>query len=74
MQRPTLVKIVYDMDYVESLKEDGNRGIRKAMAFFVYLHNLEVGQHEAVRYYANVWSVSTATAWAWLKEFDSVID
>jgi len=39
MQRPTLVKIVYDMDYVESLKEDGNRGIRKAMAFFVYLHN-----------------------------------
>ncbi len=72
--RPTLVKLVYDVDYVEELKERGQRGAFKAMAFLFYLHNLELGLHESTRYYADVWSVSKSTSWAWIKEFDSVIN
>ena len=72
-QRITLVKIVYDLDYIEALKEREKGGSFKAMAFLFYLHNLEVGLYESTRYYANVWGVSNSTSWAWLKEFDQAI-
>ena len=68
--RANLIRVTYDMDYVETLRENG--AYTKAMAFLLYLHNLEIGVHESTRYYADACGVSTGTAWAWLKEFNTV--
>ena len=72
-QRPNLAKIVYDMDYMEALTEKGKRGKYKAMAYLYYLHMLEMREDESSQHYADVWKVSKATAWAWIREFDTVI-
>ena len=71
--RPTLVRITYDIDYMEALKENGTRGKHKSMAYLYYLHTLEMREDESSQYYADVWGVCKATAWAWIKEFDTVI-
>ena len=72
--RPTLIRITYDLDYMEELKERGNRAKFKSMAYLYYLHTLEMREDESSQYYADMWKVSKATAWAWVKEFDSVIN
>jgi hypothetical protein len=43
------------------------------MAYLYYVHSLEVREDESSKYYADVWGVSKTTAWAWIKEFDTVI-
>ncbi len=72
--RATLIRITYDMDYMELLKERGNRAKFKSMVYLYYLHTLEMREDESSQYYADVWGVCKATAWAWVKEFDSVIN
>ena len=72
-QRPNLAKIVYDMDYMEALTEKGKRGKYKAMSYLYYLHMLEMREDESSQHYADVWKVSKATAWAWIREFETVI-
>lgn len=69
-----LICITYDVDYVETLKGSGSRGKFKAMAFLSYLHDTELGQHHTSRYYADVWCVSSSTAWAWLNAFRDIAD
>ena len=71
--RPTLVRITYDLDYMEALKERGTRAKYKSMAYLYYLHTLEMREDESSQYYADVWCVSKATAWKWIKEFDEII-
>lgn len=72
--RNNLIRITYDVNYVETLKESGTRGKFKAMAFLSYIHDTELGEHYSSRYYADVWRMSSSTAWAWLKEFRTADD
>ena len=68
--KANLIRITYDAVYVEELKERGTRGKFKAMAFLSYIHDTELGQHYSTRYYADVWGVCNATAWAWINDFN----
>jgi hypothetical protein len=72
--RPTLINIVYNVDYVETLKENGKRGNKKAMAYILYAYNLELGAYHPSRYYADLWCVSKTTVCKWLRDFDEIID
>ena len=62
----------YPTDYIEELKRKGKR--KKARAFFEYWSDMEEGEHNSVRFYANSWEVSVSTAHAWIDEFNREID
>jgi hypothetical protein len=65
---------IYPTDYVEELNNKGLQGRRRAMAFMSYYHDMEVGDHNAVRFYAKAWSVGKSTAQRWMDEFNSEIE
>jgi len=65
---------IYPTDYIEELNNKGLRGRRRAMAFMSYYHDMEVGDHNAVRFYAVAWSVGKSTALRWMDEFNSEIE
>ncbi len=65
-------KIIYNSAYVEDLKELGNH--KKAQAFMIYLHDINLGIFETSRAYAPRWNIGKTTAYHWMKEFDSEID
>lgn len=67
-----LKKIIYNAAYIENLKELGNH--KKAQAFMIYLHDINIGIHETPRAYGLRWGVGKTTAWQWLKDFNKEID
>lgn len=65
----------YPTDYVQQLKrERGIRGRKKARAFMEYWDDMEHGDHNSERFYANSWDTSNRTAHIWIKEFMQEID
>lgn len=70
MMNPT--KIIYNSAYVEYLKAQGNH--KKAQAFMIYLHDINLGIYETSRAYSPRWNIGKTTAHHWMKEFDSEID
>ena len=65
---------VYPIDYINELHQGGIRGRKKAMAFMSYWHDMELGEHNSIAFYAKIWNVSKSTAWTWIKEFSEEID
>lgn len=65
-------KIIYNAAYVEELKELGNH--KKASAFLIYLHDINIGIHETKGTYSPRWGVGKTTAWQWIKDFNEEID
>jgi len=62
------------LDYTQELKRKGIRGRRKAMAFKDYLEDVEMGDFNSERFYAEAWSVSKTAARNWIAEFKEEID
>lgn len=58
--------------YTDTLRNKGHRG--KARAFWEYHYDMEKGEHNAVRFYAKSWGVSTSTSHAWIEDFKQQID
>lgn len=65
-------KIIYNSDYVEDLKEYGKH--KKAAAYMIYLHDINLGVYENSRTYAPRWNVGNSTAFKWIKDFNNEID
>lgn len=63
---------IYPIDYVNELMRDGKR--KRAMAFMSYWHDMEMGDHHSVGFYASAWNVSKSTAWDWIREFKHECD
>jgi len=61
-------------DYVLELKQKGIAGRRKAMAFADYIDDIERGDFNSIRFYANAWNVGKSTAERWIKNFKDEID
>ena len=72
--RPALIRITYDLEYIEELKERGVRAKRKAVAYMLYAYNVKLKQRYSIRYYAEIWDIGKTTACNWIKEFDGVIN
>ena len=65
----------YPTDYVQQLKRERSiRGRKKARAFMEYWDDMEHGDHNSERFYANSWDTSNRTAHIWIKEFMQEID
>jgi hypothetical protein len=65
----------YPTDYVQELKYSrGEKGRKKARAFMEYWDDMEHGEHNAIRFYAKSWDVSSSTSHGWIEEFDKEID
>jgi hypothetical protein len=62
------------LDYTQELKSKGLNGRRKAMAFKDYLEDVEMGDFNSERFYAEAWRVSKTTARNWVLEFREEID
>jgi len=62
----------YPTDYVQQLKQNANR--KKARAFMEYWDDMEHGDHNTIRFYAQSWDVSVGCTSNWLKEFNHEID
>lgn len=58
---------IYPIDYVNELLQSGKR--KRAMAFMSYWHDMEMGDHHSIGFYAKAWDVSKSTAWDWVQEF-----
>ena len=58
--------------YADTLRNKGQRS--KARAFWEYHYDMEVGEHNAVRFYSTSWGVAISTAHAWIEDFKSEID
>lgn len=65
---------IYPTDYIEELNNKGLLGRQRAMAFMSYWHDMEVGDHNAVRFYAKAWNVSKSTSQRWIEEFNTEIE
>lgn len=66
------VSIEYDSKYIKEMMKNSN-GHKKAMGFFLYVHNTNAGVHLNAPSYAKLWCVSRSTAWVWLNEFKEMI-
>ena len=60
------------IDYVRQLKSSNKR--KKARAFMEYFDDVDVGEHNAVRFYARSWDVSVSTSHGWIDDFNREID
>ena len=58
--------------YADTLRNKGQRS--KARAFWEYHYDMEVGEHNAVRFYSKSWAVAISTAHSWIEDFKSEID
>lgn len=63
---------MYPIDYINELMQGGKR--KRAMAFMSYWHDMEMGDHHSVGFYAKAWDVSKSTAWDWIREFKKECD
>lgn len=62
----------YPTDYVQELKKKGNR--KKARAFQEYWDDMEHGEHNSIRFYAQSWDAGKSTAQRWVDEFNREVD
>jgi uncharacterized protein YukE len=60
------------IDYVRELKMNGNR--KKARSFLEYFDDMDLAEHNSVRFYAKSWDVSVGTAHKWIDDFNREID
>jgi len=58
--------------YADELRNKGQR--QKARAFWEYCYDMEVGEHNSARFYAESWRVGKSTADRWVTEFKKQID
>ena len=63
---------IYPIDYVNEMLQSGKR--KRAMAFMSYWHDMEMGDHHSIGFYAKAWNVSKSTAWGWVQEFKRECD
>jgi len=64
----------YPIDYIEELKRQGIKGRRKAMAFMMYHHDVQMEEVNSIRFYAEMWQIPKSTAMDWIKVFRDEID
>lgn len=65
----------YPTDYVQELNYTrGKAGRKKSRAFMEYYNDMEHGEKNAIRFYANSWEVSSSTAKEWIDEFNYEIE
>lgn len=62
----------FPTQYADTLRNKGQR--QKARAFWEYHYDMEVGEHNAVRFYKESWGVSIGTTHAWINDFKEQID
>jgi len=61
----------YPTDYVQELKASSRK---KARAFLEYWDDMEHGEHNSLRFYAQSWEVGKSTVQRWQEEFNHEID
>jgi len=59
-------------DYYRELKFKNKRA--KARAFIEYYDDMDLGEHNSVRFYAKSWGISVSTAFGWIDDFKTQID
>lgn len=61
----------YPTDYVQELKATSRK---KARAFLEYWDDMEHGEHNSLRFYAQSWEIGKSTVQRWQEEFNQEID
>lgn len=60
-------------DYFRELKHK-KKNRKKARAFMEYYDDLDLGEHNSVRFYATSWDIGIGTAHGWIDDFKTEID
>lgn len=59
-------------DYIQELRKNGQR--KKSRCFFEYIIDINDGEHNSVRFYAQSWELSIGAVHKYIKEFKEEID